>query len=146
MAKAMKRLRGAKVTKRPPKAMEHLPVAKSIKLRSGAKPTGGYTGAKAMKYLPIGYGVYMVMYVARECVTQDQMVNHYETIMKPWLKKHKVTKVRCWIARHGGLLSMILQVNDYSGDWSEIEDIHELYRSDSKRWLMRAQLWSEDDL
>jgi hypothetical protein len=139
MPKAMKSLRGAKVTKRPPKAMELLPGAKAKNRTPGAKAKNNFPWPKAMKRIHLEDDRYLVVYVARAGVTDQQMLDHYRKIMIPWLKKKKMTNFKCWIARHDGLLSIIIQVNVYLGDWRKIPNIQKLYRSDSKnRVLMEA--------
>jgi hypothetical protein len=93
------------------------------------------------KSLQIAPDSFMVMYVAKDGVTKEQMRDHYQDKMLPWLKKHGVTRAKCWIVRHDGLLSMALHVNDYSGDWYMIEGIQDIYRS-LEGALMEAQLLS----
>jgi len=98
--------------------------------------------AEEMKSLAIAPDIIMVMYVAKDGVTKEQMREHYKNILLPWLKNNEVTRAKCWIAQYDGLLSIIIQVNVYVGEWSEIQDIHELYRS-REGALMEARLLSE---
>jgi hypothetical protein len=86
---------------------------------------------------------FMVVYVAKEGVTKEQMRDHYQNTMLPWLKKNGVTRAKCWIVQHDGLRSMALHFNGvYSGDWYMIDGIQDLYRS-REGALMEAQLLSE---
>jgi hypothetical protein len=143
MPKAMKSLRGAKVTKRPPKAMERLPGAKAMNRTPGAKAKNNFPWPKAMKRIHLEDDRYLVVYVARAGVTEQQMLDHYRKIMVAWLRKNKMTNFKCWIARHDGLLSIIIQVNAYLGDWSKIPGVHKLYRSDSKKRVLMEALSEE---
>jgi len=151
--KAMKRLSVAKVTKRQPKEMKRLSGAKVMKRTPMAKPKNRtsrakvkkvFPWAKAMKRIEVEAGVFMVAYVARPCVTEQQMFDHYRKKIIPWLKYNKVTEVRCWIARYDGVLTLLLQVDEYVGEWNEIDGVQELYRSGPEGVLMEALLLSED--
>jgi len=110
-----------------------------------AKATECLQIQEEMKYLPITNDIFVVMYVANAGVTKQQMCDHYERIMLPWLKYNEVTKAKCWIAQHGDSLSIIVQVDAYVGEWSKIQDIHKLYRSDHEV-LMKAELVWEGDV
>jgi hypothetical protein len=98
--------------------------------------------AEETKSLQIAPHSYMVVYVAKDGVTKEQMRDHYENTMHPWLKKNGVTRAKCWIVQHDGLCSMAVHVNAYRGDWSMIDGIQELYRS-REGALMEAKLMSE---
>ena len=116
----MKRLPGAKAMKRQPKEPK-------------CKP-------EVMNSLPLAKDAILVVYVAKYGVTKEEMYDHYEKVMIPWLKKNYVTEVKCWISRHNRTNSITLLVDAYVGDWRTIRDIHTLYRSDSKKMLMKAEL------
>jgi hypothetical protein len=143
MPKVTKSLRGAKVTKRPPKAMERLPGAKAMKRAPGTKAENNFPWPKAMKRIHLEDDRYLVVYVARAGVTDQEMLDHYRKKMVPWLRKQKMTNFKCWIARHDGLLSIIIEVPVYLGDWRKIPNIHKLYRSDSKKRVLMEALSEE---
>jgi hypothetical protein len=109
-----------------------------------AQITEGVAIAQEIAYLPIEENSLVVVYVAKDGKTKEDIHDHYKGVMIPWLKAHGVTKATSWIARHDGLLSIIIQVDVYYGDWREIPDIHLLYRSDSQKMLMAAELLSKD--
>jgi hypothetical protein len=99
--------------------------------------------AEETNSLKIAPNSFMVMYVAKDGVTKEQMRDHYQNIMLPWLKDNGVTRAKCWIVQHDGLRSMALHFNGgYFGDWSMIEGIQDLYRSHEGA-LMEAKLLSE---
>jgi hypothetical protein len=152
MPKLTKRLPGARVTKRSPgpKAMKSLRGGKAIKpsLRANAtkrQPKEPKRRPEDMNRLLLADDSYLVMYVARKGITEERMYDHYENVMIPWLRDNDVTEVKCWISQHNRTYSIILQVDAYSGDWREIDDIHTLYRSNSKMVLMKAQLMWDGD-
>jgi hypothetical protein len=94
------------------------------------------------KSLQIATHSFMVVYVAKDGVTKEQMRDHYQNIMHPWLKNNGVTRAKCWIVQHDGLRSIAVHVNAYLGDWNMIEGIQNLYRS-REGALMEARLLSE---
>lgn len=102
--------------------------------------------AEEMKYLTIAKNIQVVVYVAKDGVTEEQMQDHFQQKMIPWLKSNAMTEVLYWIARHGDLLSIIVQVDVYRSDWSEIPDIHKLYRSDSEKVLMKVHSVREGNI
>jgi hypothetical protein len=99
--------------------------------------------AEEMNYLDIAPDICLTIYVAKEGVTKEQMRDHYQQVMLPWLKDYGMTRAKCWVSQHGDLLSLNVQVVKYTGEWSTIPGIHDLYRSDSGRALMKTRLLSE---
>jgi hypothetical protein len=99
--------------------------------------------AEEINYIRLAHDICLVTYVAKEDVTKEQMRDHYQQVVLPWLKDNGMTRSKCWISQHGDLLSLNVEVPDYYGDWSKIIGIHDLYRSDSGGALMKTRLLSE---
>jgi hypothetical protein len=92
-----------------------------------------------LRYLPIANNIQVVVYVANYGVTEEKMQSHFHEKIATWLKEKEITLVGYWIARHGDLLSLIMQVYEYRADWSEIPEIYCYYRANSKGVLMEVR-------
>jgi hypothetical protein len=82
-----------------------------------------------LRYITITNNNQLAVYVAKNGITESQIEAHFNNIMKDWIISRGMNLVGHWIVRHGDLFSLIVLVNVYNSDWSEIPGIKDIYRS-----------------